>query len=46
MYGNTRTTVGGAETNIYAAGRSEDIDGDYEEKISAEILSWPDMINN
>ena len=28
----------GAETNIYAAGRSEDIDGDYEEKISAEIL--------
>ena len=31
---------------IYAAGRSEDIDGDYEEKISAEILSWPDMINN
>lgn len=36
----------GAETNIYAAGRSKDIDGDYEEKISAEILSWPDMINN
>lgn len=36
----------GAETNIYAAGRSEDIDGDYEKKISAEILSWPDMINN
>ena len=36
----------GAKTNIYAAGRSEDIDGDYEEKISAEILSWPDMINN
>ena len=36
----------GAETNIYAAGRSEDIDGDYEEKISQEILSWPDMINN
>ena len=36
----------GAETNIYAAGRSEDIDGDYEDKISAEILSWPDMINN
>ena len=36
----------GSETNIYAAGRSEDIDGDYEEKISAEILSWPDMINN
>ena len=23
---------GGAETNIYEAGRSEDIEGDYEEK--------------
>ena len=38
--------VWGAETNIYAAGRSEDIEGDYEEKIAREILSWPDMINN
>ena len=28
------------------AGRSEDIEGDYEEKIAGEILSWPDMINN
>ena len=36
--------VWGAETNIYAAGRSQDIEGDYEEKISEEILSWPDMI--
>ena len=38
--------VWGAETNIYEAGRSEDIEGDYEEKIAGEILSWPDMINN
>ena len=33
----------GAETNVFAAGRSEDVDGDYEQKISAEIRSWPDM---
>ncbi len=38
--------VWGAETNIYEAGRSEDIEGDYEEKIAGEILSWPDMINS
>ena len=38
--------IWGAETNIYEAGRSEDIEGDYEEKIAGEILSWPDMINN
>ena len=38
--------IWGAETNIYEAGRSEDIEGDYEEKIADEILSWPDMINN
>lgn len=37
--------VWGAETNIYEAGRSEDIEGDYEEKIAGEILSWPDMID-
>lgn len=36
--------VWGAETNIYEAGRSRDIEGDYEEEISREILSWPDMI--
>lgn len=38
--------VWGAETNIYEAGRSQDIEGDYEKEIAAEILSWPDMINN
>ena len=32
--------------SLYEAGRSEDIEGDYEEKIAGEILSWPDMINN
>lgn len=36
--------VWGAETNIYAAGRSQDLEGNYEEKIAEEILSWPDMI--
>ena len=34
----------GAGTNVFVAGRSEDIEGDYEEIISREILSWPDMI--
>ena len=29
----------GAETNVFAAGRSEDVEGDYEQKISAEIRS-------
>ena len=38
--------VWGAETNIYESGRSQDIEGDYEKEIAAEILSWPDMINN
>nr|WP_294678963.1 kinase [uncultured Blautia sp.] len=36
--------VWGAETNVFAAGRSEDVEGDYQEIISREILSWPDMI--
>lgn len=36
--------VWGAETNIFAAGRSEDIEGDYEAIMEKEILSWPDMI--
>lgn len=36
--------IWGAETNIFSAGRSQDIEGDYEEIISREILSWPDMI--
>ena len=34
----------GAETNVFEAGRSQDIEGDYEEIISGEILSWPDML--
>lgn len=34
----------GAETNIFNVGRSQDLEGDYEAVISAEILSWPDMI--
>ncbi|MBQ1312079.1 MAG: kinase [Blautia sp.] len=34
----------GVETNVFEAGRSRDIEGDYEEIVSAEILSWPDMI--
>lgn len=38
------TVCGMAETNVFAAGRSEDVEGDYEEIISREILSWPDMI--
>ena len=36
--------VWGAETNVFEAGRSQDIEGDYEEVISKEILSWPDML--
>lgn len=36
--------VWGAETNVFEAGRSQDIEGDYEEIISREILSWPDML--
>lgn len=34
----------GAETNVFHAGRSQDIDGDYEETIAREICSWPDMV--
>ena len=34
----------GAETNIFEAGRSQDIEDDYEEVIAREILSWPDML--
>ena len=34
----------GAETNVFAAGRSQDIEGDYETVISDEIRSWPDMV--
>lgn len=36
--------VWGVEANIFAAGRSEEIEGDYESIIVKEILSWPDMI--
>lgn len=36
--------VWGVETNVFAAGRSQEVEGDYEEIISREILSWPDMI--
>ena len=35
--------VWGVETNVYHAGKSEDITGDYEKEISELILSWPDM---
>lgn len=38
------TSGWGAETNVFNAGRSEDLEGDYEEQISREILFWPDMI--
>ena len=36
--------VWGAETNIFNAGKSQDLEDDYEEIIAKEILSWPDMI--
>ena len=36
--------VWGAETNIYEAGRSQDIEGNYEEVIAREILSWPCLL--
>ena len=35
--------IWGVETNVYHAGKSEDITGDYEKEISELILSWPDM---
>ncbi len=34
----------GAETNVFNVGKSRDIEGDYEEVIAGEILSWPDML--
>lgn len=37
-------TVGGAETNVFNVGRSQDLEDDYETVIAREILSWPDMI--
>lgn len=36
--------VWGAETNVFEAGRSQDIEGDYEDRIAWEIESWPDML--
>lgn len=35
--------IWGVETNVKYAGRSEDIEGDYEREIAELILSWPDM---
>ncbi len=34
----------GAETNVFDAGCSKDIEGDYEAVIAEEILNWPDMM--
>lgn len=34
----------GVETNVFDAGRSQDIEDNYEEVIAGEILSWPDML--
>ena len=36
--------VWGVETNVFAAGRSQDVEGDYEAILEKEILSWPDML--
>lgn len=35
--------VWGVETNIFSAGKSREVEGDYEAVVSSEILSWPDM---
>lgn len=34
----------GAETNVENSGKSQDMTGNYEEKIADVILSWPDMV--
>ena len=44
MFRGLRFHVWEYETNVFEAGRSQDIEGDYEEIISKEILSWPDMM--
>ena len=36
--------IRGAETNLYTAGRSEDLEGDYDTEMAKEILAWPDML--
>ncbi len=35
--------VWGVDTNVYLAGRSEDVLGDYDTQISELILTWPYM---
>ena len=44
MFRGLRFHIWEYETNVFEAGRSQDIEGDYEETISREILSWPDML--
>ena len=34
----------GVETNVFDAGRTVDLEGDYEEKIAALIDTWPFML--
>lgn len=34
----------GVETNIENSGKSEDIIGNYEEKVADVILGWPEMV--
>lgn len=36
--------IWGAETNVFDAGRSRDVEEDYENTIAAEILTWPEMM--
>ena len=36
--------VWGAETNVLKQAEARTLEGDYEEIISGEILSWPDML--
>ncbi len=36
--------IWGAETNVFNAGQSRDIEGEYEKTIAGEILTWPDMM--
>lgn len=33
----------GVDTNIRHAGRSEDIEGEYDKELEEYILGWPDM---
>lgn len=36
--------VWGVETNVFEAGRSREVEGDYEAVVARTILSWPDMV--